>query len=58
MNRCTKESVVNHLVGFDMYKKHFSGPEIVQKIVDKVKIIREIMLSAQSFQKSYVDLKR
>jgi hypothetical protein len=39
-------------------EKHFTGPEIVHQTADKVKIIRERMLAAQSRQKSYADLRR
>ena len=39
-------------------EKHFIEPEIVQQTADKVKVIRERMLAAQSRQKSYADLKR
>ena len=34
------------------------GPEIVQQTVDKIRVIRERVRTAQSRQKSYADLKR
>ncbi|KAI3707060.1 hypothetical protein L6452_25248 [Arctium lappa] len=39
-------------------EKQFTGPEIVQETVDKVKEIRERLKAAQDRQKSYADKKR
>ena len=39
-------------------EKQLLGPEIVQDTKDKVALIRKIMLTAQSRQKSYADQRR
>ncbi|XP_073270419.1 uncharacterized protein [Primulina huaijiensis] len=39
-------------------EKVMVGPELIQMIVDKVKIVREKLKAAQDQQKSWVDLKR
>ena len=39
-------------------EKQFAGPKMVQRTADKVKMIQERMLDAQSRQKNYADMKR
>ncbi|MCF8701880.1 hypothetical protein L3054_10855 [Corynebacterium sp. MC-10] len=43
---------------FDVGETVLIGPEVIQQAVDKVKMIRERLLSAQSRQKSYADKRR
>ncbi|XP_055814146.1 uncharacterized protein LOC129883531 [Solanum dulcamara] len=40
---------------FDVGKTQLMGPDLVQQAVEKVKLIRERLLIAQSRQKSYAD---
>ena len=40
---------------FDVGETELIGPDVVQQTVDKVKLIREWLLTAQSWQKSYAD---
>lgn len=43
---------------FDVGETVLIGPEVIQQAVDKVKMIRERLLLAQSRQKSYADKRR
>ncbi|XP_049406200.1 uncharacterized protein LOC125869815 [Solanum stenotomum] len=43
---------------FEVAESGLIGPDLVQQTVEKVKIIRERLLSAQSRQKSYSDVRR
>ena len=43
---------------FDVGQTELIGPDVIQQAVDKVKLIREQLLAAQSRQKSYADKRR
>ncbi|XP_019255058.1 PREDICTED: uncharacterized protein LOC109233637 [Nicotiana attenuata] len=43
---------------FDVGKSRLHGPNMVQQAIEKVKLIRERLLTAQSRQKSYSDVRR
>ncbi|XP_075081750.1 uncharacterized protein LOC142166417 [Nicotiana tabacum] len=43
---------------FDVGESGLHGPDLVQQAVEKVKVIRERLLTAQSRQKSYFDVRR
>ena len=43
---------------FDVGQTELIGPDVIQQVVDKVKLIRERLLAAQSRQKSYADKRR
>ncbi|XP_060183245.1 uncharacterized protein LOC132613223 [Lycium barbarum] len=43
---------------FDVGETKLLGPELVQQVVEKVKLIQERLLTAQSRQKSYSDNRR
>ncbi|XP_019248859.1 PREDICTED: uncharacterized protein LOC109228135 [Nicotiana attenuata] len=47
------------LVGwFDVGNSRLHGPDLIQHAVEKVKLIQERLLTAQSRQKSYSDVQR
>ena len=47
------------LIGWlDIGETELIGPDMIQQVVDKVKLIREGLLAAQSRQKSYADKRR
>ena len=43
---------------FDVGESGLYGPDLVQQAIEKVKLIRERLLTAQSHQKSYSDMQR
>ena len=43
---------------FDVSETELIGPDLIRQAVDKVKLIRERLLTAQSRQKSYADNRR
>ena len=43
---------------FDVGETKLIGPDVIQQVVDKVKLIQERLLAAQSRQKSYADNRR
>ena len=43
---------------FDVGETKLIGPDVIQQAVDKVKLIHERLLAAQSRQKSYADNRR
>ena len=40
---------------FDVNETELIGPDLIQQVVDKVKLIQEWLLTAQSRQKSYAN---
>ena len=42
----------------DVGETRLLGPEIVQQTIDKIQVIKERLQTAQSRQKSYVDVRR
>ncbi|XP_019235490.1 PREDICTED: uncharacterized protein LOC109215830 [Nicotiana attenuata] len=43
---------------FDVGESGLDGPDLVQQAIEKVKLIRDRLLTAQSRQKSYSDVRR
>jgi hypothetical protein len=55
MKPSTDANADHHFIGKKLVKRQLVGPKIIQDTKDKVALIRKIMLTAQSRQKSYVD---
>lgn len=48
----------SHIGWFEVGEVVLIGPELVHEIIEKVQLIREMFKMAQSWQKSYVDVRR
>ncbi|XP_070042745.1 uncharacterized protein [Nicotiana tomentosiformis] len=48
----------SHIRWFDVGETKIVGPELVQQAIEKIKLIQERLLAAQSCQKSYADNRR